>query len=38
MAGDIGILAGGVGGTGEAFMGLASDAQGLAGGMIIEGY
>jgi hypothetical protein len=33
-AGDIGILDGGVGGTGEAFIG----PQGLVGGMVIEGY
>jgi hypothetical protein len=37
-AGDIGIFDGGVGGTGEAFIGLASEAQGLLGGMVIEGY
>ena len=37
-AGDIGILDGGVGGTGEAFIGLASEAQGLVGGMVMEGY
>jgi hypothetical protein len=37
-AGDIGILAGGVGGTGEAFAGLARDVQGLVGGMVIDGY
>ena len=37
-AGDIGILDGGVGGIGEAFIGLASETQGLVGGMVIEGY